>query len=127
MSDALKEIAQRHVLAKKAEAEAIAARRKIDAEIVELLKSQAKPEGTLTEKLEGFKVSVEYSVNRKVDTKKLQADWATLPGPVQAAINWKAELSTTVFRTLDKDAVLALSTYMESKPATPSVKVEITE
>lgn len=126
MSDALKELAQKRVLAKKAEDEAAAARKEIDNQIAALLAKADLTEGTATEKLEGFKVSVTYNVNRKVDTKKLQSDWAKLPAAVQAAINWKAELSTTVFRTLDQDAVLALSTYMESKPATPSVKVEIT-
>lgn len=125
--DELKQLAAARLEAKKAEDAAIAARRAIDEQISTLLADPAKTEGTVTEKLEGVKVSVTYGITRKLDTKALQTAWNTLPEPVQKCINWKAEVSTTKFRDLEKDAVLVLSTYMESKPSTPSVKVEITE
>jgi len=123
--DTLKELCAQRVLAKKAEDEAAEQRKQIDAQIAQLLAKPDLTEGTASEKIEGFKVSVTYGVTRKLETKKLQEDWANVPKAVQEAVNWKAELSTAKFRALDKDAVLALSTYMESKPATPSVKVEI--
>lgn len=125
--DELKALAAARVAAKKIEDDAVSARRALDERIAELLADPAKAEGTVTEKPEGFKVSVTYGVSRKLDTKALQTAWATLPADVQKCINWKAEVSTTKFRDLEKDAVLVLSTYMESKPSTPSVKVEITE
>lgn len=123
----LQELARQRVLAKKAEDDAVAERRKIDKQIADLLLDPNKPEGTVSQAPEGFKVSVTYGVTRKLDTKKLQADWTNLPKAVQDSINWKADLSTTKFRDLDKDAVLVLSTYMESKPSAPTVKVEAAE
>lgn len=113
------------VPAKKAEDEASAARRSIDKQIADLLADPNKPEGTVSQAPEGFKVTVTYGVTRKLDTKHLQADWTKLPAAVQGCVNWKAELSTTQFRNLDMDAVLVLSTYMESKPSAPTVKVEV--
>ena len=123
----LQELARLRILAKKAEDDAVSERRKIDKQIADLLLDPSKPEGTVSQSPEGFKVSVTYGVTRKLDTKALQSDWNTLPKAVQDSINWKADLSTTKFRDLDKDAVLVLSTYMESKPSAPTVKVEAAE
>lgn len=121
----IQELARMRVLAKKAEDDAIAARRKIDKDIADLLADPNKTEGTVSVAPEGFKVSVSYGVTRKLDTKHLQADWTKLPAAVQGCVKWSAELSTTQFRTLDNDAVLVLSSYMETKPSTPTVKVEV--
>jgi predicted NUDIX family NTP pyrophosphohydrolase len=121
----LADLAQKRVMLKKAEDEAIAARRAIDELISSQLAKAGTTEGTVTEKLDGFKVSVSYGVTRKLDTKKLQADWEKIPARVRECINWKADLSTSGFRTLDNESVKALSDYMETKPATPTVKVEI--
>ena len=121
----LKELCRQRVLAKKAEDEAVAARKAIDADIAKLMRTPGLTEGTASEKLEGFKVSVSYGITRKLDTKKLQADWDKITAPVRACINWKADLSTTAFRALDQDNLLALSNYMESKESSPTVKVEL--
>ena len=121
----LKELCRQRVLAKKAEDEAVAARKAIDADIAKLMRTPGLTEGTASEKLEGFKVSVSYGITRKLDTKKLQSDWDKITAPVRACINWKADLSTTAFRALDQDNLLALSNYMESKESSPTVKVEL--
>lgn len=123
----LNELAQLRVLAKQAEERAISERRKIDKQISDLLADPSKPEGTVSQEPEGFKVSVTYGVTRKLDTKALQSDWTHLPKAVQDSIKWKAELATTKFRDLDKDAVLVLSTYMETKPSAPTVEVKVAE
>ena len=121
----LQELCRQRWLAKKAEDEAAARRKDIDAQIAEALKKPELTEGTASEKLEGFKVSVTYGITRKLDTEALRNDWTKVPAAVQACIKWKSEVSTTEFRKLGKDDVLVLSEYMESKPASPSVKVEV--
>lgn len=123
----LQELARQRILAKAIEDDAVAERRKIDKQIADLLLDPNKPEGTVSQAPEGFKVSVTYGVTRKLDTKKLQSDWTKLPPAVQDSIKWKAELATTKFRDLDKDAVLVLSTYMETKPSAPTVEVKAAE
>ena len=123
----LQELARQRILAKAIEDNAVAERRKIDKQIADLLLDPSKPEGTVSQAPEGFKVTVTYGVTRKLDTKKLQSDWTNLPPAVQDSIKWKAELATTKFRDLDKDAVLVLSTYMETKPSAPTVEVKAAE
>ena len=124
MSELIK-LCRERVLAKKLEDQAVADRKAIDAEIAKLMRTPGLTEGTASEKLEGYKVSVSYGITRKLDTKKLQADWDKITAPVRACINWKADLSTTQFRALDEDSVKALSDYMESKESSPTVKVEL--
>lgn len=127
MLDQLTALAQRRLQAKQAEDEAVATRRSIDAEIAALLKRPDVVEGTVSEALDGLKVSVVYAVNRKLDTTKLQAEWSALDKAVQGSVKWKAELSTTEYRKLQEPERLALSAYLQTKPASPTVTVEATE
>jgi hypothetical protein len=125
MNEALTELVKRRVEAKRAEDAAADTRKKIDSEIAAALAKADTLEGTVSEKLEGFKVAVTYGITRKVDVEKIRNDWAKLPKEVQDSINWKAELSVSKFRALEGEAALTMSNYVESKPASPSVKVEI--
>ena len=113
------------IAAKRAEDEAIAERRRIDKTIAELLKDPNKPEGAISEKLpEGYKVTVTYKLDRKVDTEALTKAWDKLPLDVQAAFKWKADLSVSEFRKLDEKAQLNLSQYITTKEASPSITIE---
>lgn len=120
----LQELAVKRLAAKAAEEAAVAERRRLDLEIALLLQDPNKPEGTVTQKPEGFKVSVTYGINRKVDTAALQVAWNTLPKPVQDAVRWKAEVSATGLKALAADEALILSKFVTAKPASPEVKVE---
>jgi hypothetical protein len=112
------------IAAKRAEDAAIKERRDIDASIAELLKDPNKLEGSISHKADGYKVTVTYKVDRKVDTDKLTANWAKLPLDVQAAFKWKADLSVSEFRKLEGKASLSASQYFTSKEATPSLTIE---
>lgn len=120
----LHELAALRLEAKAAEDAAVAKRRALDEQIAMLLQDPNKPEGTVTEKPDGFKVSVTYGMNRKVDTAALQVAWNTLPKPVQDAVRWKAEVSVTGMRALDQGESLILSKFVTASPASPQVKVE---
>lgn len=123
MSD-LKTLALQRLAAKAKEDEAVAERRKIDKEIAALLLDPNKPEGTITEKPDGLKVSVTYGMKRKVDTSALQVAWNTLPKSVQDAVRWKAEVSVTGLRALAPAESLILSKFVTTEPESPQVKVE---
>jgi capsid protein len=113
------------IAAKRAEDAAIKARREIDTSIAELLKDANKPEGSVSQKLpEGYKVTVTYKMDRKVDTDKLTTNWAKLPLDVQAAFKWKADLSVSEFRKLEGKAALSASQYFTTKEASPSITIE---
>lgn len=122
----LDQLVAARIAAKAQEDAAVAARREIDQQIAALLADANKPEGTVSQKLaDGKKVSVTYTVTRKVDTDSLQSDWGRLALDVQNLFRWKAEVSVTELRKLDNKAALVASKYFESKPGSPSVKIEL--
>lgn len=108
--------------AKEDERKAVEYRRELDKMIQALLPK--KDEGSVTETNGDFKVSVTYKLTRTLDTEKLQASWGQLPAAAQGSIKWKAELSTSIFRTLSDEDRASLSAYITTKPASPSVSVE---
>ncbi len=112
------------IAAKRAEDAAVTERRRIDASIAELLKDPAKLEGTVSQKLDGYKLSVTYAVTRKADTDKLQKEWDKLPPAVAAAFRWKAEVSTTELRKLEGSEAAAAASFITTSPASPSIKIE---
>lgn len=122
----IEELVAERVEAKKSEDAAAAARREIDQQIAALLSDATKPEGTISQKLpDGKKVSVTYTINRKVDSEALQTAWAKLPLDVQNLFRWKAEISVSELRKLDEKSTLTASKFFDSKPGSPSVKIEI--
>jgi hypothetical protein len=120
----LEQLSTARLAAKRDEDAAVAARRALDGQIAELLKDPAKVEGTVSQKVEGYKISVTYAVTRKADADKLQKEWDKLPASVAAAFRWKPEVSTTELRKLEGiDATVAAS-FITTTPASPSIKIE---
>lgn len=120
----LPQLVAARIAAKRIEDDAVAARRELDAQIAELLRDSNKPEGAISQKADGYKVTVTYSVTRKVDTEAITKDWDKLPADVQAAFKWKADVSVTELRKLEGRAQAAAAKYIEAKPGSPSIKIE---
>lgn len=112
------------IAAKRAEDAAVKARREVDAQIVELMRDTNKPEGSISERLEAYKVTVTYKLDRKVDTEKLTTEWGKLPMDVQAAFKWKADLSVSEFRKLEDKCKASASQYFTTKEGSPSITIE---
>ena len=122
----IEELVAARVEAKKSEDAAVAARREIDQQIAAIMSDATKPAGTISQKLsDGKKVSVTYTINRKVDSESLQTAWAKLPLDVQNLFRWKADVTVSELRKLDDKSAMLASKYFESKPGSPSVKIEI--
>lgn len=121
------ELVAARISAKQAEDQAIAERRGIDAQLAELLKDPAKPEGAISQKLAdlGLKVTVTYKISRTVDGKKLQAEWDKLPAGAQAAFKWKPEVSVSELRKLEGIDATVAAVYITAKPASPSVEIDV--
>ena len=125
------------IQAKEDERKAIEHRRSLDKMIQDLLPK--KDEGSISQADGDYKVTVTYKLDRKLDTEKLQESWGYLPESAQRAIKWKADLSTSIFRTLADSDKSALSKYITTKPASqrcrwnsrsntlPTVSVEFKE
>ncbi len=112
------------IAAKRIEDQAVADRRDLDKQIAELLKDPSKPEGAISQKADGYKVTVTYKVDRKVDSEKLQAAWSKLSAAASAAFKWKADVSVTELRKLEGPDAAAAAVFITSQPASPSIKIE---
>jgi predicted NUDIX family NTP pyrophosphohydrolase len=120
----LEQLITARLAAKRDEDAAVAARREIDEQIAAQLRNPAKTEGTVSQKIEGYKISVTYAVTRKAAADKLQKEWDKLPASVAAAFRWKPEVSTTELRKLEGiDATVAAS-FITTTPASASIKIE---
>jgi hypothetical protein len=120
----LEQLIAARLAAKREEDAAVAARRALDGQIAELLKDPAKVEGTVSQKVDGYKISVTYAVSRKADADKLQKEWDKLPASVAAAFRWKPEVSTTELRKLEGIDATVASSFITTTPASPSIKIE---
>lgn len=120
----LQELINIRIAAKRAEEAAVTERRRIDEQISELLKDPNKPEGSVSQKLDGFKVTVTYKIDRKVSADELQKSWDKLSPEVQAVFKWKPDVSVSELRKLDDKQQLAASKFITAKTASPSITIE---
>lgn len=120
----LSELIAARLAAKRAEDAAVAARREIDEQITNLLRPADKLEGTVSEKVGEYKISVVYKLTRSVSTEDLQKGWDKLSAEQQGAFKWKADVSVAALRKLDDKAVLKASNYITTKEASPSITIE---
>jgi hypothetical protein len=112
------------IAAKRAEDQAVQARRDIDAQLASLLKDPQKPEGSVSQKVDGYKLTVTYKVDRKVDTEALTKSWPALTKEQQEAFKWKADLSVSALRKLPDADRARLAAFITSKEASPSITIE---
>lgn len=109
----------------KAQAAPLEERRKqIVAQIAAEFADPAKPEGAITKLIDGFKVTVEFKTNRKVDSVVLQAAWPKMSPAAQSGFKWKPEV-TADYKKLAGAALLEASKFVTSTPGTPAVEVKI--
>lgn len=115
--------------AKAAEQAATARRIEIEQHIVGMLPSQS-TEGSVRQDVGDWRIGVTYKLTRTVDTDKLQAMWDDLGDKARAAFRWKAEVRIKEMRGLQEyvPAEYALiAEAIETKPAKPSVSVELVD
>ena len=122
----IQDLVAARIAAKREEDAAAAKRRDLD-EQISLQLSTGKAEGTESMKLPdiGAKVTVTYKVARKVDTEALQERWEFLSEEQRAAFKWSADISVTALRKFEGNDLVAVSKFFESKPASPTIKIEM--
>jgi hypothetical protein len=120
----LSELIAARIAAKRIEDEAIAERRLIDKQIADLLRDPNKPEGSISQRTEGCKVTVTYAVTRKVDTDALTKAWDTLSAATTNAFKWKADVSVSELRKLAPADAAAAAVFITSKEGSPSITIE---
>ena len=117
------ELARQWLECKRAEAAARDKRLDVEAQILALL--PAREEGTQRHTLDdGLQIIIEGRLTRTVDAARLKSDWTKLCPAVQAAFNWKPEVSVSAWRQLGNEDAQQAARYVTTKPAKPGVKVE---
>lgn len=112
--------------AKEDERKAIEHRRSLDKMIQDLLPK--KDEGSISDSVGDYKVTISYKLTRAVDADLLSGMWAAMSEPARKAFKWKAEVSTTELRKLQEfrpDDYAFVAGAITTKPASPSVSVEL--
>lgn len=122
----IQDLVAARIAAKREEDAAVAKRRELD-EQISLQLSTGKAEGTESMKFPdiGAKVTVTYKVTRKVDTEALQERWEYLSEEQRAAFKWSADISISALRKFEGNDLVAVSKFFESKPASPTIKIEM--
>lgn len=112
--------------AKRSEDEARAQRLEVEAQIVAVV--GVKDEGVTSVEDDQFKVKTTGKVTRSVDTDAIQDVWEVLPEEVKKCFKWEAKLNTKEYRALcsmREDLAPHLNKYITSKPAKPSISIEL--
>jgi hypothetical protein len=118
------ELVAARIAAKRAEDDAVKTRRELDKQLADLLKDPSKPEGSVSRKEDGFKLTVTYKIDRKVDSDALSKEWDKLDEDVRKVFRWKADASVSELRKLEDLSAKIASRYITSKEASPSITIE---
>jgi hypothetical protein len=114
------------LMAKTAEATAVADRRNIEDRIREITGVRDDVEGTETIKVTGYKVKVVSRLDRKVDAEKVQ-DLAAehgLTAHLSSLFRWKPEINMSAWKSADESITGPLAGAITTKPGRPSFSIE---
>lgn len=127
---AISALVEKRVKAKRAEDEAVAARREVDAELAAELRRQltasGKTYGTASAKLPdiGLKAAASFGFTRKVAAEVVDA-YAGFTDAEKSCLRWKPEVVEAKFSALPQESKLKLSEYVTTTDDSPSIKIEV--
>lgn len=115
------------LIAKQAEADAIANRRFIEDQLASIANVSADLDGTETLEAGQYTVKIVGRIDRKVDADKLQeiAIEHGLMDHLSSLFRWKPEINATAWKQADPTIVRPLADAITAKPGRPSFKITI--
>jgi hypothetical protein len=122
----LESLSSMWLMAKTAEANAVADRRNIEDRIRQLTGLRDDVEGTETIKVPGYKVKVVSRLDRKVDAEKVQdlASEHGLTAHLSSLFRWKPEINMSAWKSADESITGPLAGAITTKPGRPSFSIE---
>jgi len=113
------------VAAKKAEAEAVEWRRRVEDSLLQLLGISGQFEGTENLDIAGHKVKVVGRMNRKIDAERLQEIAAEhgLSQHLSALFRWKPEINSAIWKSTDPSITTPLLGAVTTSPGRPSFSI----
>ena len=117
------------LIAKQAEADAIANRRSIEDQLASIANVSADLDGTETLEAGQYTVKIVGRIDRKVDADKLQeiAIEHGLMDHLSSLFRWKPEINAAAWKQADPAIVRPLADAITAKPGRPSFKITIKE
>ena len=115
------------LIAKQAEADAIANRRFIEDQLASIANVSADLDGTETLEAGQYTVKIVGRIDRKVDADKLQeiAIEHGLMDHLSSLFRWKPEINAAAWKQADPAIVRPLADAITAKPGRPSFKITI--
>ena len=115
------------LIAKQAEADAIANRRSIEDQLASITNVSADLDGTETLEVGQYTVKIVGRIDRKVDADKLQEITIEhgLTDHLSSLFRWKPEINATAWKQADPAIVRPLADAITAKPGRPSFKITI--
>ena len=115
------------LIAKQAEADAIANRRFIEDQLASIANVSADLDGTETLEAGQYTVKIVSRIDRKVDADKLQeiAIEHGLMDHLSSLFRWKPEINAAAWKQADPAIVRPLADAITAKPGRPSFKITI--
>ena len=115
------------LIAKQAEADAIANRRFIEDQLASIANVSADLDGTKTLEAGQYTVKIVGRIDRKVDADKLQeiAIEHGLMDHLSSLFRWRPEINATAWKQADPAIVRPLADAITAKPGRPSFKITI--
>lgn len=129
MTDDLNQLAGEWLVFKRAEADAIAGRRKIEDRIKSLAGVSENLEGTETVAPEKYTIKIVGRIDRKVDSEKLQelaAEYG-LTDHLSSLFRWKPEINAAVWNAASETITRPLSAAITAKPGRASFSITLKE
>lgn len=116
---------QKWLNAKKLEAAASAERRELEDQMVKQFAVPKDFNGTMKREIEGFTLTIEGKINKKVDSEKLQqiAASAGLKDYLPTLFRWKPEINAAAWKAADQAVIAPLTLAITSTPGRPSFAI----
>lgn len=118
-------LVQAWVAAKKAEAEAVEWRRRVEDDLLKIVGLAPEFEGTENLDIDGHKVKIIGRMNRKVDADRLQEIAAEhgLSQHLSALFRWKPEINSAIWKATDPSITQPLLGAVTTSPGRPSFSI----
>ena len=116
---------QRWLDAKKLEAAAVAERRQLEDQMIDMFEVPKNLDGTVKQEIDDYSIKIEGRINKKIDADKLQmlAAEAGLSEHLSSLFRWKPEINAKAWNAANEAVTKPLLDAITSTPGRPTFTI----
>ena len=116
---------QRWLDAKKLEAAAVAERRQLEDQMIDMFEVPKNLDGTVKQEIDDYSIKIEGRINKKIDADKLQmlAAEAGLSEHLSSLFRWKPEINVKAWNAANEAVTKPLLDAITSTPGRPTFTI----